>query len=157
MSPSVLQRLPSGYRLVLPSPNGSALCFAAHCPNLIAACLRNASAVALAAVRLGASFALVPAGETWASGDIRPSLEDLAGAGSVIACLPGRRSPEAEVAVAAFEHFRGNLRSALRECGSGKELIDRGFAADVDLAAQHDVSDNVPLLVDRAFLGRHSP
>jgi 2-phosphosulfolactate phosphatase len=57
------------------------------------------------------------------------------------------------VAVAAFEYFRGKLSTAIRECGSGMELIERGFAADVDLAAQHDVSDNVPLLVNGAFLG----
>jgi 2-phosphosulfolactate phosphatase len=76
------------------------------------------------------------------------------GAGSIIARLPGHRSPEAELAVAAFEHFRGDLTAGLRECGSGKELVERGFAADVDLAAQHDVSANVPALVDRAFQAR---
>jgi 2-phosphosulfolactate phosphatase len=154
LSPSTLETIPSGYRLVLPSPNGARLCFGAHCPDLLTACLRNASAVARAAVRLGSTFAVIPAGETWPNGEIRPSLEDLLGAGSVISCLPGRRSPEAEAAAAVFESFRGDLGTALRECGSGKELIERGFAADVDLAAQHDLSVNVPLLVDRAFLGR---
>jgi 2-phosphosulfolactate phosphatase len=152
LSPRSLLAVPPGYRLVLPSPNGGALCFAARCPNLLTACLRNASAVAEAAAGLGSSMALVPAGETWASGEIRPSLEDLIGAGSVIARLPGRRSPEAELAVAAFERFRANLYSALRECGSGKELIARGFAADVELAAQYDISQTAPRLVDQAFV-----
>jgi 2-phosphosulfolactate phosphatase len=151
LSPSSLQAVPAGYRLVLPSPNGSALCFAAHARHLLTACLRNASAVAMAAARLGSTFALIPAGERWANGAIRPGIEDLAGAGSVIACLPGRRSPEAQTAVAAFECLRPNLNAALRQCGSGKELIERGFGADVDLAAQYDVSRHVPLLVDRAF------
>jgi 2-phosphosulfolactate phosphatase len=154
LSPSTLQTVPPAYRLVLPSPNGSALCFAAHGPHVLTACLRNASAVAAAAGRLGSTFALIPAGETWATGEIRPSLEDLVGAGSVIAQLPGRRSPEAALAAAAFEHFRPNLGAALRQCGSGKELIERGFAADVDLAAQFDVSDNAPFLLDGAFLGK---
>jgi 2-phosphosulfolactate phosphatase len=153
LSPGTLRRVPSAHRLVLPSPNGGALCFAAQAPHVLTACLRNASAVAMAAARLGSTFAVIPAGETWADGGIRPSVEDLVGAGSVIACLPGRRSPEAAVAAAAFEYFRSNLCAALRQCGSGKELIERGFAADVDLAAQHDVSDNAPILLDRAFRG----
>ena len=151
LSPSSLESIPPGYRLVLPSPNGGALCFGANHPCLLTACLRNATAAAKAAVRLGSTFAVIPAGETWPNGEIRPALEDLVGAGSIIACLPGRRSPEAEMAVAAFEHFRGDLKSALRECQSGKELIERGFGADVDLAARHDVSVNVPLLADGAF------
>jgi 2-phosphosulfolactate phosphatase len=151
LSPSSLESIPPGYRLVLPSPNGGALCFGANHPRLLTACLRNATAAAKAAVGLGSTFAVVPAGETWPNGESRPALEDLVGAGSIIACLPGRRSPEAEMAVAAFEHFRGDLQTALRECQSGKELIERGFGADVDLAARHDVSVNVPLLADGAF------
>jgi 2-phosphosulfolactate phosphatase len=151
LSPATLQTLPPDYRLVLPSPNGGALCFGARCSHLLTACLRNASAVAWVAARLGSTFALVPAGETWETGEIRPSLEDLIGAGAVIAGLPGCRSPEAQVAVAAFEHFQGDLSSALRGCGSGKELIGRGFAEDVDLAARHDVSDSAPVLVNGAF------
>jgi 2-phosphosulfolactate phosphatase len=156
LSPTALQTIPSAYRLVLPSPNGGAICFAARCPNLMTACLRNASSAAQAAARFGSTFALVPAGETWPGGEIRPSLEDLIGAGSLISCLPGRRSPEAELAAAAFEHFRGNLRTALQECGSGKELIARGHAADVELAVRHDVSSSVPVLVDGAFI-QHQP
>ncbi len=151
LSPSTLQTIPSAYRLVLPSPNGGALCFAAGCPNLITACLRNASAAAQVAARLGSTFALIPAGETWRHGEIRPSLEDLIGTGSIISHLPGRMSPEAQLAAAAFERFRGNPGKALHECGSGKELIARGFAADVELAAQYDVSSHVPVLVDQAF------
>lgn len=154
LSPGSLQTIPSGSRIVLPSPNGGALCFAAHCGNLLTACLRNAAAAATAATRLGSTFALIPAGEAWPNGEIRPSFEDLVGAGGVISRLPGRRSPEAEAAAAAFEFFRGNLQAALRECGSGRELIERGFAADVDLAARYDASINVPFLTDRAFVGR---
>ncbi len=153
LSPGSLLAIPSGYRIVLPSPNGSALCFAAQSRHVLTACLRNASAVAAAAARLGSTIAVIPAGETWPSGDIRPSLEDLVGAGAVIACLPGRKAPEADLAAAAFLHFRADLRAALRGCGSGKELIQRGFGADVDLAAQYDVSDNVPILSERAFRG----
>jgi 2-phosphosulfolactate phosphatase len=151
LSPASLRGLPAGSRLVLPSPNGAALSFHADHPAVFAACLRNATAVARAAARLGSTFAVVPAGETWPAGELRPALEDLIGAGAVIANLPGTRSPEAALAVACFENFRTDLAAALRKSSSGKELIDRGFASDVDLAAEFDVSANVPRLMGRAF------
>lgn len=153
LSPQSLLALPSGYRLVLPSPNGAALCAAADHPVLLAGCLRNASAVARAAARLGSTIAVIPAGETWPGGGLRPCFEDLMGAGAVIAALHGSCSPEAALAAAAFRHFRERLPRALRESGSGRELIERGFAPDVDLASELDVSRNVPRLVNRAFAG----
>ena len=152
LSPASLRDLPSGYRLVLPSPNGAALSFAADHPIVLAACLRNAAAVARAAARLGSTIAVIPAGETWPSGELRPSLEDCVGAGAVIAACPGSRSPEAELAAAAFLHFRDDLTRALRASSSGKELIDRGYGVDVDLGAELNVSTNVPRLVNRAFV-----
>jgi len=154
LSPASLLTIPAGYRLDLPSPNGGAICAAATSNHVLTACLRNASAVAAAAAKLGSTYALIPAGETWDGGEVRPCLEDLAGAGAVIACLPGERSPEAELAAAVFERFRGELPAVLRRCGSGRELVERGFAEDVELAAGHDVSSNVPILLDRAFRGR---
>jgi len=153
LSPASLRSLPAGYRLVLPSPNGAALSFHTHHPSVLAACLRNAGAVARAAARLGSTFAVIPAGETWSTGELRPCVEDLIGAGAIISNLPGARSPEAQVAAACFEHFRADLRSALRQSGSGKELMGRGFAADVDLAAEWDVSSSVPRLQGRCFVG----
>ncbi len=151
LSPASLRSVPAGYRLVLPSPNGAALAFHARHPCVLAACLRNAGAVAGAAAGIGATFAVIPAGETWPSGELRPCVEDLIGAGAVIAQLPGARSPEAELAAACFEHFRGDLGGALRKSSSGKELIERGFGRDVDLASAYDVSTCVPRLVGRCF------
>ena len=153
LSPASLASLPEGYRLVLPSPNGAALSFDAGHPLVLAACLRNATAVARWAAGRGANFAVIAAGETWPTGELRPSLEDLIGAGAVIASLPGSRSTEAELAAACFDYFRGNLGGALRKCSSGKELIERGFARDVDIASEIDVSVNVPRLVGRSFVG----
>ncbi|HKX70325.1 MAG TPA: 2-phosphosulfolactate phosphatase, partial [Acidimicrobiales bacterium] len=50
LSPTGLARLPAGSRLVLPSPDGSALAFGARerapAARVLAGCLRNASAVA---------------------------------------------------------------------------------------------------------------
>jgi 2-phosphosulfolactate phosphatase len=152
LSPHSLRNLPSGYRLVLPSPNGAALCYAADHPILLAACLRNADAVARTAARLGSTVAVIPAGEMWPGGDLRPCFEDWVGAGAVIAAFTGRRSPEAELAAAAFEHFRERLPRVLRESASGQELIERGCGPDVDLASELNVSENVPRLIDRAFV-----
>jgi 2-phosphosulfolactate phosphatase len=125
-------------------------------PQVLAACLRNATAAARMAASLGSSVAVIPAGETWAGGELRPCIEDLLGAGAVIAALPASRSPEAELAAAAFERFRHDLVGALRSSSSGKELIERGFAADVNLAAELDVSEILPRLVHRAFAGHLS-
>jgi 2-phosphosulfolactate phosphatase len=151
LSPASLRSLPDGSRLVLPSPNGAALAFGVHHSSVLAACLRNGPVVARAAAGRGSTFAVIAAGESWSSGELRPCLEDLIGAGAVIANLPGTRSPEAELAVACFEHFRSDLLNALRRSSSGKELMERGFAEDVDIAAEFDVSTNVPELVGRGF------
>jgi phosphosulfolactate phosphohydrolase-like enzyme len=51
----------------------------------------------------------------------------------------------------AFEHFRNNLAQALRQSVSGKELIERGSSLDIDIAAELNVSGNVPRLTGRAF------
>jgi len=155
LSPASLQSLPLGCRLVLPSPNGAALSFAVNHGRALAGCLRNASAVGKKAARLGATIAVIPAGERWASGELRPCAEDLIGAGAIISSLSGKRSPEADLAVAAFEKFGARLTETLQTCSSGKELIERGFARDVELAAELDVSNSVPRLVDHAFLNEN--
>ncbi|HEY2016187.1 MAG TPA: 2-phosphosulfolactate phosphatase [Bryobacteraceae bacterium] len=157
LSPASLLALPSGYMLVLPSPNGAALSFAVEHPVLLAACLRNAASVARTAVRLGTTVAVIPAGEAWPNGALRPSFEDWVGAGAVIANLPGSRSPEAALAAACFDHFRDSLASSLRDCASGRELIERGFSLDVELAAELNVSTAAPRLVNRAFVCAEKP
>jgi 2-phosphosulfolactate phosphatase len=96
--------------------------------------------------------AVIPAGEHWDDGTLRPCLEDWIGAGAVLSLLTGRRSPEAELAVAAFERFRGDLASALSHCGSGKELVEGGFRCDVELASEYGVSSAVPMLAGNRFV-----
>jgi 2-phosphosulfolactate phosphatase len=151
LAPSSLLKIPQGTRLVLPSLNGSTLSLATEQTPTFAACLRNARAVASALRNSGKRISIIPAGERWQDGSLRLSLEDLIGAGAVIRHLPGTRSPEAELAVAAFTRFGDNLPAALRQCGSGKELMGRGFAHDVELAAASDSSDAVPLLTNGAY------
>lgn len=151
LSPTSLLTIPADTRLVLPSPNGSTLSLATEDVPTLAGCLRNATAVAVKAQQLGQRISVIAAGERWPGGLLRPGLEDLLGAGAIIAQLPGTRSPEANTAVAAFHHAQSNLPNILARCGSGKELIGRGFAEDVQLASQLNVSTAAPLLVESAY------
>ncbi|MCP2250362.1 2-phosphosulfolactate phosphatase [Lentzea aerocolonigenes] len=142
----------------LPSPNGSNLCFLAAetGAHVLAACLRNASAVAKRAQELGETIGVIPAGERWGLdilnsgprefGPLRPCVEDHLGAGAVLSALSGDASPEVQLAVAAFRNT--DVADAVRKCGSGRELIENGHAADVELAVEIGVSNAVPVLVE---------
>lgn len=155
LAPTSLMRLPPGAGIVLPSPNGSALSLAVGSTPAFAGCLRNAAAVARAAAALGRRLSVIPAGERWPDGGMRPALEDLLGAGAIIHHLrdhlPGSCSPEAEAAEAAFLHFRGRLHETLAACSSGKEAADRGSVEDVRLMSALNVSSIAPQLVDGAY------
>ena len=56
------------------------------------------------------------------------------------------------MALAAFRAVESDLAHALRQCSSGKELLEWGFATDVMLAAQLNVSACAPLLVNEAYM-----
>ena len=156
LSPASILAASPAHRLVLPSPNGSALSFGLidAGATVAGACLRNRRAVA-AWVRAAlerdraVGVTVVAAGERWGDGSLRPAVEDLWGAGAVLAALEGfvgGFSPEARTAAAAFGAVKGSLESVLLDCASGQELVTAGFAEDVRLAAQLDVSDGVPVL-----------
>ncbi|HEY5630237.1 MAG TPA: 2-phosphosulfolactate phosphatase [Candidatus Limnocylindrales bacterium] len=162
LSPASLTALMPGDRLLLPSPNGAtcAVLAAEAGATVVAGCMRNASAVARLVRERGRTVAVIPAGEQWPDGTLRPGIEDLLGAGAILAALAaeggdrwgsGAASPEARLAVAAFERLRPDLARVLEACASGRELIDRGFSRDVDLAADLDATDLVPVLRDGAF------
>jgi 2-phosphosulfolactate phosphatase len=177
LSPTDLERIRAGTRLVLPSPNGSELAYRArrHAPDatVLAGCLRNASAVARQAA---ASFhagpvAVIAAGERWpvaAGADchrreafaLRPAVEDLLGAGAILRALRvltgvdlDRVSPEARAAMAAFDEARDDLREWLLASVSGRELVGLGRRDDVVAAAALDVEAVAPVLVGAAFVG----
>lgn len=176
LSPASLLDLPAGTLLALHSPNGATLS-AASSPDLhvMAACLRNAPSVAAHVLSLaraggsldraggsldeagggpdqGAAIGVIPAGERWPDGSLRVAVEDLLGAGAVIAALQEQASglafsPEALAAADAFATTRRRgLAAAIAGCMSGRELAELGFAADVELAAAYGVSDAVPML-----------
>lgn len=152
LSPASVLNAPVGSRLVLPSPNGAAVSLeAATRGPVLGGCLRNRSAVCARAIQLGGPFAIIPAGERWPDGSLRPALEDLLGAGAIAAMLPGTRSPEAEAAVAAFEAMANRLTHALAACASGRELIERGYPDDVTMAAELDGATVAYELLDGRF------
>ncbi len=153
LSPSSLTHIPSDTSLVLPSPNGSTLSFSSEKIPTLCGCLRNASAVAEYAMTLGYQISLIPAGEKWEDGTLRVAWEDLMGAGAIISHLKGRLSPESKAALSAFKGTKDHLQQGLLACNSGKELIDRGFEQDVLLAAELNVSTNVPILTNRCYTG----
>lgn len=156
LSPTSLTNIPAGARLILPSPNGAALTLRTGQTPTLAGCLRNCKAVAQFAQRYGARVAVIPAGERWEDGSLRPALEDLIGAGAILSYLEGGLSPEAEAAVAVFHRFKAHLVTILRKCSSGKELIARGFAADIELAAAINTSGCVPLLTQNAYVNQET-
>ncbi len=152
LSPASLQHLAAGTRLLLPSPNGSALSAMVRDKRAFAASLRNASALAAAVQAAGERIAVIAAGEHWPGGALRPAIEDLLGAGAVISRLKGAPSPDARAARAAYQELKGEIAATLRDSRSGQELIAAGFPDDVELAAQEDVSDAVPALIEGRYV-----
>ena len=154
LAPQSYQQAPPGLRCVLPSPNGAQISLAAarSASVVLAGCLRNARAVAAAARQLGGTFNVIPAGERWPDGSLRPALEDWLGAGAILRGLPGARSPEAESAVALFERHRDQLVEVLDQCGSGRELDWRGHHEDKLIAGQLDISHCVARFDGTAFV-----
>ncbi len=159
LSPASFLDAPAGLRCVLPSPNGGAVALRGVSAGavVVAACLRNAKAVAEALPGLGQTFNVVPAGERWRDGTLRRAVEDWVGAGAILRHLPGSRSPEAAAAVMAFEQAGADFGRFVAECGSGRELLARGFVEDVRLAGELDVSRHVPVYSRGAFVGRGQP
>lgn len=160
LSPAALRRAPAPARLVLPSPNGSAISAAVAGVPVIAASLRNASAVARWIVKQGwgtreRPVAVIAAGEHWPGQDVlRPAIEDWYGAAAVISALAefgaGPLSPEAGAAKTAYD-ATDDVRALITDCASGRELASNGFAEDVAVAIEIDAGETVPLLVDGAF------
>ncbi|HEX4302276.1 MAG TPA: 2-phosphosulfolactate phosphatase [Rhizomicrobium sp.] len=149
LSPASLQTIAAGTKLMLPSPNGSKLSLACGGAVVFAGCLRNATAVAKAALHAaeGGDIAVIPAGERWRSDDsLRPAIEDWLGAGAILDALGLPPSAEACVARDTFRAARADMAQTIRDSLSGRELIESGFAVDVELAVQRDVSICAPRL-----------
>jgi 2-phosphosulfolactate phosphatase len=153
LSPASFEGAAVAQRVVLPSPNGSTIAFALADSGVrvVGACLRNAAAVGERLRDQPGRVLVVAAGEHWPGGELRPAVEDLWGAGAVLAALGADASPEARAAVAAYDVARVRIEQELADCASGRELVSAGFARDVALAAATDVARVVPVLRDRVF------
>ena len=153
LSPSGMAALAPGTSVVFRSPNGSACALLASGAGarVVAGCLRNAAAVGAWAARTDGPVNVIACGEKWPDGSLRPSLEDLLGAGAILAAMTGDPSPEARAAMAAFRDAADDLPEVLSQCASGSELTEKGWQADIGYGAQLNVSATVPVLTGGAF------
>ncbi len=165
LSPLTFVDGPRGARVVVQSPNGATCVRHAHSvPDLFVGALLNARATALGAAeasrRTGRRITTLACGERWttpgADGPLRFALEDLLGAGAVLAGLEDLGlSPEAAAAVAAFRSAAPSLEEHLLRCESGRELDEAGFPNDVRHSARLDLYDVAVTLVERALVPVH--
>ncbi len=172
LSPVSLRNLTAADHVLLPSLNGAALsCRAAEAGVVVlAACLRNAAAVAaaIAAFPVG----VVAAGEQWPDGSLRVAVEDAWGAGAVVRALspPATTDPTMGLLSMFGEGFAApppapastrvlspeaawaaanlptDLPPILPKTASGRELDAAGWSLDIEVAAALKVSQTVPRL-----------
>lgn len=83
---------------------------------------------------------------------MRPGIEDYLGAGLILSKLQGSKSPEAQVCIGAYKQSETIFRELIWDCGSGRELRERGYEQDVKYCFQIDVSDVVPILHENRFI-----
>lgn len=152
LSPSSLLNIPEKTKLVLPSPNGAALSLETENIPVICGCIRNAKVVADYAIKSADRITVIPAGEKWDDGSIRFAIEDLIGAGAIISYLIGNISPESKIALEAFQSSKVNLKDVIGNSISGRELIEKGYEEDVDLACEFNASSTVPELKEGCFI-----
>ncbi|MBK1786376.1 2-phosphosulfolactate phosphatase [Prauserella cavernicola] len=157
-----------GDAMPLSSPNGATLSMAASDTGLevLAACLRNARAVARRAVALAAGkpVGVVPCGERWgvvlgpepgSTGPLRPCVEDHLGAGAMVAALlelgAGSPSPEATLAELTWRSAGAEVAALVTGSASGRELVEHGRAEFVAHAVAADASTVAPRLVNGVY------
>jgi 2-phosphosulfolactate phosphatase len=152
LSPASLQNTQLGTRIVLPSPNGSTCCVTASersIDKVLIGCIRNAAATAAAVQPNDGNLLVVACGERWPDGNLRPAIEDFLGAGAIMSNLNASvLSSEASVAVGAYRAHADRLREVIMESTSGRELVELGFAVDVQLAVLTDASPVAAVLHD---------
>lgn len=149
------------------SRNGAAVATAAEGASVLIGSLRNASAVARTVLEIQGrrqqrtAVSVIAAGELTDAGDLRFAVEDLLGAGTIIAALSDlgadHTSPEAAAACESARGLRRAMRHLLTASGSGKEIAG-GVEATARIeaaglvptppaaAAEVDATDVVPVL-----------
>jgi 2-phosphosulfolactate phosphatase len=141
-----MEAVTPGTVVVIPSPNGATISVeaAGFGAAVVCGCLRNARAVAEAAA--GSTIAVIAAGERWPGGGLRPAIEDILGAGAILAHLHNDGlSPEARAAVALYR--AADPYDLVLGSVSATQLAPE----DVALAADADVSGTVPVLTEGRY------
>jgi 2-phosphosulfolactate phosphatase len=162
LSPITFGSVHQNRKFVLCSLNG-AFCtwIASKVPALLIGSLLNASSVATVANQLRtttkANITVIPCGEQWNDTEenedrLRPAIEDYLGAGAILSKIEGTKSPEAEVCIAAFHNSEQKINELIWECGSGRELRQRGFENDVKHCSRLNVYETVPILNTDHFI-----
>lgn len=152
LSPQSMGVVKKQQRLGIFSLNGATLSLLADATPVLIGCLRNARAVAAAAMRLGSTIGIIPAGERWPDHSLRPAWEDLIGAGAIINELDGQRSPEAAVAEMAYLSVIGEVEERMMATVSGRELVEAGFSDDIRLACEENADIVAARLVNGVFI-----
>lgn len=167
LSPLSFTSEDKGRGYVICSLNGAACTWvASQVPALLIGCFLNVTAAVKTANQLkrqtGTNITVIACGERWADSleqenNIRPGIEDYLGAGAILSGLGGSKSPEAQVCIGAYEAARPKLAELIWECGSGRELRERGFEEDVRFSIQMDKFSTVPVLNGRYFVNADYP
>jgi len=162
LSPSNYFDAPPDTRVVLRSLNGATCAqYARQIPYLFAGALVNAKAVGSAVASLlsqtNLAATVIACGERWPQanedGELRFAIEDYLGAGAILSHLSSELSPEAALCRKAFASLLPDeLPRILRDCGSGKELIQTDRVADVEHAGKLDLYSGVPVLREGRFV-----
>ncbi|WNB92857.1 2-phosphosulfolactate phosphatase [Bacillus sp. NEB1478] len=162
LSPVSFSSADSGKSFVLCSLNGAACVEAAKkVPALLIGSLLNAEAAAHAAMNVRAvtkrNITIIACGERWENpsdheNELRPGIEDYLGAGAILSSLTGTFSPEAQICQKTFQAVNDDLTALIKDCGSGRELIERGFSEDVSFCTRFNISSTVPLLSNNHFV-----
>jgi 2-phosphosulfolactate phosphatase len=162
LSPVSFNQEHNSKKYVLTSLNGSFCTWiASKVPALLIGSLLNASSVAYAANQIQkqtkANITVIPCGEQWEDNKIhedtlRPAMEDYLGAGAILSYLAGKKSPEAELCTTAFLHAKHIIDEFIWDCGSGRELREKGFESDVTHCSRLNVYQTVPVLCRDHFI-----
>ncbi|HWR21789.1 MAG TPA: 2-phosphosulfolactate phosphatase [Verrucomicrobiae bacterium] len=147
-----------GKTVVLTTTNGTRTFQAVSGAQAIIACsFLNVSAAAHWLAATGLDILIACAGRYG-----RFCLEDVVGSGMLIDRVlsvgdrPIDLTDAARAAHQLFSHYRGDLLGMLRGCEWGGEIIRKGFGADLEICAQVDLTDIVPVMRKDRLVGKRT-
>jgi len=152
LSPLSFKKISECTRIVLPSPNGSELSLCSRSKVTLCACFRNYRVVAEYANSISENMVVIPAGEKWPNGTIRFAIEDYLGAGALLSELKGDFSTDAIAAKKIFKSIRPELNDIISGSLSGRELIEKGFPEDIEIALELNAGRSVPVLKNKYYV-----